>query len=104
MYRGDCAFELARYRLAAELYDQAARRYADHHASMHALVQIVNCFDRLGETTDADIAHRNALTRLRQLPDDAFDDPGALMDRAAWERWLQNRPVGIARSGAPALD
>jgi tetratricopeptide (TPR) repeat protein len=92
--RGDCAYALERYRLAAALYDQAARQYGDHHSSMHALVQIVNCFTMLGELKDADIAHHNALIRLRQLPDEAFTDPRSLMDRDAWERWLQNRPVG----------
>jgi tetratricopeptide (TPR) repeat protein len=96
LYRGDCAYELGRFAIAAELYDQAARRYSSHHASMHALVQIINCFDRLGDWRDADIAHHNAMIRLRQLPDETFDDPEALMDRAAWERWLESRPVGVA--------
>lgn len=98
LYRADCVFDLGEYAEAARLYDHASRQFSDHHASMHALVQIVNCFDRLGVQRDADIAHQNALTRLRQLPDSTFDDPQALMDRAAWERWLRNRPVGLAQA------
>ncbi len=100
LYRADCGYELGRYAAAAEMYDQAARKYSSHHSSMHALVQIVNCYDRLGETRDADIAHHNALIRLRQLPDGAFRDPQSMMDRAAWERWLRDRPVGATAAAA----
>ena len=64
---------------------------------MHALVQIVNCYDRLGDVDAADIAHQNAMLRLRQLPDEAFEKTEALMDRAAWERWLESRPAGLVR-------
>ncbi|MBT8486204.1 MAG: tetratricopeptide repeat protein [Phycisphaerales bacterium] len=95
-YQADCVFDLGEYAKAAELYDLAARRYQTHHMSMDALVQIVNCFDRLDNRRAADIAHRNALIRLRQLPDEAFDNPDSIMDRAAWERWLQNRPLGTS--------
>ncbi|MCP3903351.1 MAG: tetratricopeptide repeat protein [Planctomycetes bacterium] len=97
-YRADCAFTLGQTELAAQFFDQVARRYSDHHSSMHALVQIINAYMKLGRTKDAEIAHHNAMIRLRQLPDDAFDDPGALMDRDAWEQWLRNRPLGSAAS------
>ena len=92
LYRADCAYDLESYELAATLYDQAARTYSDHYASMHALVQIINCFDRLADAPRAEVAHRNALLRLSRLPDEAFDDEAAIMDRAAWEEWLRNRP------------
>jgi tetratricopeptide (TPR) repeat protein len=97
LYRGDCAFALGRYDQAAQLYDQAARKYGGHHSSMYALVQIVNCYDRLGDGEHADVAHHRALEHLSRLPDEAFADPQALLDRAAWEQWLRNRPLGLAR-------
>ncbi|MHC5113497.1 MAG: tetratricopeptide repeat protein [Planctomycetota bacterium] len=97
-YRADCAFALGQFELAAQFYDQVARRYSDHHSSMHALVQIINAYEKLGRPKDAEIAHHNAMTRLRQLPDDAFEDPAALMDRSAWEQWLRNRPLGASVS------
>jgi hypothetical protein len=76
------------------MYDRAARRYSDHVCAVHALVQIINCYDALGDAERAQVAHRNALKRLAQLPEGAFDDPQALMTREAWDRWLRNRPVG----------
>jgi len=94
LYRADCAHELGRYETAIQLYDQAARRYADHHSSMHALVQIVNGYVALGDRERAEAAHRRALTRLQQLRDEAFEAPDSLMDRKAWERWLEHTPVG----------
>jgi TolA-binding protein len=94
IYRADCAFELGRYEQSIQLYDLAARRYADHHSSMHALVQIVNAYVALGDAGRAEAAHRRALTRLQQLRDEAFEAPDSLMDRSAWERWLEHTPVG----------
>ena len=64
---------------------------------MHALVRIINCFDRLGDLRRAEVAHRNALLRLSRLPDEAFDDPAAIMDRAAWEEWLRHRPMPLTQ-------
>jgi len=96
--RGDVAFALGRYREAADLYERTARIYGEDQISMVALVQVVNCLDRLGDRRQADIAHQNALARLRQLPDAAFSGADAVMDRDAWERWLEHRPLGVAQA------
>ncbi len=98
--RARTTYDLGRWEAAARLYDIVARRYADEHVSMQALVQIVNCYDMLGETQKAAVAHRNALLRLEQLPESAFDAADALMDREAWSQWLRNRPAGqVANAG-----
>lgn len=94
LYRADCAFHLGFYELAIEHYDRAARQYSTHASSMYALVQIVNCYTLLNDSERAAAAHRRALVRLKQLPETAFDSSEALMDRAAWERWLDHSPVG----------
>lgn len=92
--RARCAFELGDYAEAIGLYERTARKYSDDYAALEALVQIVNCHDRLGNEAEAEVAHRNAMLRLEQLPETAFDDPAALMDRAVWETWLESRPLG----------
>jgi tetratricopeptide (TPR) repeat protein len=97
LYRSDAAFELAQFDKAIELYDYAARKYSTHHSSMVALVQIVNCYHLLGDAERARTAHARALVRLGQLPPEAFDAPDAIMNRAAWEDWLRNSPLGQAR-------
>jgi len=68
---------------------------------MTALIQIVNCYSYLGDTPRAQAAHRRALLRLEALPDEAFDASDALLDRAAWERWLKNMPVGQTSNDSP---
>ncbi len=93
LYRADCAFELGRFAEAVEHYDKVAGRFPKHHSSMTALIQIVNCYTSLGDDNRARTAHRRALTRLKKLPDEAFEAPDALLDRSAWERWLENMPV-----------
>lgn len=96
LYRGDCLYELERFEAAAAVYEQAAFRFREHPSSIHALVQIVNCYDRLGNQVQADIAHRTAKHRLQGLPEAAFDDPTVLMNREAWNRWLESRPIELA--------
>ena len=93
LYRGDCAFQIGDFELAIQLYDYSARKYRVHHSSMYALVQIVNSYNELGMKERAQTAHRRALVRLEQLPDEIFSAPDSLMDREAWERWLENSPV-----------
>src|SRR6185436_1523717 len=93
LYRADCAFQLGEFEAAIELYDRAARLYSSHSSSMYALVQIVNCYNALKDVDRATAAHHRALVRLKQLPDTAFDSPDSLMNRAAWEQWLENSPV-----------
>lgn len=99
--RARAAYDLGRWDLAARLYDRVARRFASEHIAMQALVQVVNCYERLGDPERAEVAHRNALVRLARIPDAAFDDPGALMDRGAWEQWLRDRPAGRLATATP---
>jgi tetratricopeptide (TPR) repeat protein len=100
LYRADCAFELQQFDRAVSLYDHASREYSGHQSSMYALIQIVNCYTAMGDAERAASAHHRALVRLRQLPDDAFAAPDGLMDRTAWERWLEQNPVAPARTAA----
>lgn len=96
LYRGDCEYELGNLPRAIELYDQAARRYADHPASLIALIQIVNAYVKLGDEARAATAHNRALLRLQQMPDRAFTGPDAVLGAEAWEAWLRSLPPGIA--------
>jgi len=93
LYYADCAFELGAYDKAITEYESVARRYPEHHSSVYALVQIVNAYTNLQSTSQASAAHRRALIRLSQMPDSAFAEPDALMDRRAWERWIESSPV-----------
>ncbi len=99
-YEADCAMDLGEYEDAIALYESVVRTYGNHHASMNAMVQIIDCYLRLGDEERASAAHLRAMMRLRQMPDSVFDDPDALMDRDAWERWLRNSPPGSGQLAA----
>lgn len=96
LYRGDCAFELGEYARSIELYDHAARRYAEHPASLVALIQIVNAYMLLNDPVRAATAHNRALLRLQQIPESALRDSDSLMSAEAWEAWLRSLPPGLA--------
>ncbi len=93
LYQGDCAFELELFDQAVQFYDATAQRFPEHHSSLTALIQIVNCYYKLGDPNRARVAHNRALVRLRQLPESVFEAPDSLLDRDAWARWLQNIPL-----------
>ncbi len=93
LYRGDCAFDLDRFDQAVQLYNATAQRFPEHHASMTALIQIVNCYYKLDDLERARVAHNRALVRLRQLPDSVFEARDSLLDLDAWKRWLANIPL-----------
>lgn len=102
LYEADCAFDLGHMEAAVQLYEQVARQYSSHQSSMYALVQIVNCYSVMNDAERAAAAHHRALVRLKQLPDHAFSASDALMDRAAWERWLQNSPIAPLTTASAA--
>jgi tetratricopeptide (TPR) repeat protein len=95
LYAADCAFARGELEASIELYDQAARRFAEHPSSVVALVQIVNAYTRLGDAGRAATAHNRALLRLQQLPAEALADPAAVLDQEAWRRWLEDLPPGV---------
>lgn len=100
LYRGDCAFDLARhhandeflseryYTEAIRHYAAAAQRYPEDPSSLVAMVQIVNCHAALGRWQEARTAHERAKSRLSELPEAAFDRGEVPMSRSHWENWL----------------
>lgn len=100
MTQGEVLASLGDLRGALDVLDRASRRFHDHPASIAALVQMVMLYDRLGEAESAEVAHRNALARLDQLPDEAFEGTGSVLDREQWSRWLATRPAGTPRTAS----
>lgn len=88
-YRGDCAYDLARWDDAITLYDLAAKKWENHPASLVALVQIVNAYCEQGAMQEARAANDRARYQLKRIPDDAFKDPSMPMGRKHWEDWLR---------------
>ncbi|MGI9013578.1 MAG: tetratricopeptide repeat protein [Phycisphaerales bacterium] len=94
LYQADAAFDLGEYSRAIELYDRAAQRYASHSSSVIALIQIVNAYMAMGDRPRAETAHARALLRLQQLPEGALEGDAALLNVAAWQRWMEQLPPG----------
>ena len=88
-YRADCAYLLENWSEARSLYDEAAKRWDKHPASLIARVQIVNTYAAQGMIREARIANDQAREQLKQIPEDAFDDPTLPMSRQHWRQWLQ---------------
>lgn len=84
-YRGDCLFDLGRFAEALVAYREAAWRYENEPGAVVAMVQVVNCHQRLGELEDA----RAALSRLgwllKKTPASAFTSEPGMSPKAFWE-------------------
>ena len=87
-YRGDCAYDLGRYTQAIEWYDQAAKRWELHPATLVARMQIVNAYCALEQFQDAKVALDRAQYAFKRIPQDAFDDPNLPITRKHWEDWF----------------
>ena len=71
-----------------------------HGGSIHHLYPFRR-YHRFVPPSVAALGARRALERLARLPEEAFNDPQALLDRAAWEHWLKSRPVGLTQGSGP---
>lgn len=100
-YQADCAFDRGQYKLAIDLYNDAAQKWEDNPASLVALVQIVNAHCELGNYQEAGVYNRMALERLKQMPDEAFNRPDLPMSRQHWEDWLRWTSERNLFSGPP---
>lgn len=88
-YRADCAYDLGQYEQAIALYDLAAKRWDKDPSSLVALVQIVNANCELNRVQAARVANVRARERLKQIPEEAFNDVTIPMTRRHWEDWLK---------------
>ena len=88
-YRADCAYSMKNWDQAISFYDTAAKRWGKHAISLVALIQIVNAYAEQGDFKEAKIANNRARHQLKQIPEDAFDDPSLPMTRRYWQNWLR---------------
>ena len=101
-YLGDCVFELGDYEAAIRHYTAARERYAQHPASLVALVQIFNAYVQMGDLGRAQTAGQRARRFHESLDPAVFDDPLMPMNRDDWERWLDAMYEMSAQALAPS--
>lgn len=81
---------------AAELYAQAAWEYRDDLIAMGAYVQMINCYLRLGEISEARRTLRKARYALDRIPDAAPEEHVQGDNREYWDSylsWLEQTPT-----------
>ena len=88
-YRADCAYNLARYEEAIDWYDQAAKRWEQHPATLVARMQIVNAYCAMKQYEDAKAAMSRAQYAFNRIPQSAFDDPNLPISRKHWQDWFR---------------
>lgn len=85
LYIGDCLFDMGNFERATEAYREAAWRYENFPAAVTAMMQVVNCQERLGRRDEA----RAALARLnwliRKMPDEAFESQPGQSSKRDWQ-------------------
>lgn len=84
LYVGDCLFDLGRLDEAVEAYREAAWRYENDPIAVAAAMQVVHCFNRLGNADES----RAALGRMRwlveKIPSESFEDRGGMSPKSYW--------------------
>jgi tetratricopeptide (TPR) repeat protein len=88
LYRADCHFDLGQYEQAIPCYELAAYRYQDRPAALSAYVQIIQCYQRLGQWERARTALERVRWLLRRMPAEPFGDAPTGMGREQWQEVL----------------
>ncbi|MBK8267877.1 MAG: tetratricopeptide repeat protein [Planctomycetes bacterium] len=85
LYLGDCLFDLNETERAVEAYREAAWRYENEPAAVAAMMQVVNCYYRMGRAVDAKAALARMNWLLKKIPDDAFAAVSAMSPKSYWQ-------------------
>ncbi len=88
LYRADCAFDLGQYERARSLYEEACRRFRRDPVSLPAYVQILNCYQRLGNDAEARATVRRVKWLLKSIPEQRFAGALGGQDRAYWQSFF----------------
>lgn len=86
--RGDVLFDLGKYQEAIVAYREAAWRYENTPTSLAAMLQVVNCHQRLGEIQQARAALARLDWLLKKTPESAFDPNRGMSSKEYWENLI----------------
>lgn len=96
LYAGDCLFDLGETEKALESYRETAWRYESEPAAVAAMMQVVNCLQRLGRQDEA----RSALARmqwlLKTIPAEAFTTSSGMSPKSFWEDMVKRMERTVA--------
>ena len=87
--RGDCLYELGRYREALKFYEQAVFRFQQRPAALGGLMQMYNCHIALDQKPQAQACLARARHLRDQIDPDEHDDPDLWPSLDGWDLWLQ---------------
>ena len=85
LYIGDCLFDLGRLLPAVEAYREVAWRYENEPAAISATMQVVHCYERLGQREEARAALARLQWLLKKIPATAFNTQSGMSSRAFWQ-------------------
>ncbi|MEM6330858.1 MAG: tetratricopeptide repeat protein, partial [Planctomycetota bacterium] len=88
MLKGSVLFDLGRYKEAVDEYSNVSALYQNEPFVLETLVQISNCWRRLGEREKARGNIEQALVTLSQMPGDADFANATTRSRVEWEEML----------------
>jgi len=89
LYIGDCLSDLGKLRPAIEAYREVAWRYENEPAAVSATMQVVSCYQRLGQGEEARAALARLQWLLNKIPAAAFDTQRGMSSRAYWQAMAQ---------------
>ena len=88
LHRADCLFDLANYSQATESYEDVISQFDKSPVALMAFVQLINCYVKLEQPGEADLALKKAIWQLQAMDDDAIADGSFDMTRQQWQQWF----------------
>ncbi|UCG33045.1 MAG: tetratricopeptide repeat protein [Phycisphaerales bacterium] len=87
-YQADCLFDLGLYGQALPLYEEISWRRHHSPTALSAYIQIVSCYQRMGQMNEAVTALKRAKQLVGRIPEDRFEQTTGGMTRREWELFL----------------
>ncbi len=88
IYYADCLYDLGEYAKSVKAYERVIDRYDKSIVALASYVQIINAYQRLGQSVRTRAILERMKWLLNQLPDDVFTKQRVPFSRKDWQRWI----------------
>ncbi len=88
VYYADSLYDLGEYAKAIKAYERVIDRYDRSPIALAGYVQIINSYQRLGQSARTRAILERMKWLLNQLPDEVFLKQGVPLSRKDWQRWI----------------
>jgi tetratricopeptide (TPR) repeat protein len=103
IHSADCLYDLGRYDKSIQGYERVIDRYEQNPIALSSYVQIINSYQKLGQSGKIKAVLERMKWLIKQLPDDTFTQNQGILSKSDWQNWIDwNYESGLITDDPPA--